>query len=568
MEEYEPAKPPIINEENTTPQFPENPNNNKIIENKNYIFYLDKEAFSLNIETYTNGKIIFKVRQGNNISSYFTKTYSFEEILQTLFLFKNHHENITKILKYIDTSISQNKMVLISDKINNKLKLSLKKTIDNEEVEFFINLEEVKLTNDDLLKIILNDIKELKSKEKENNNNQNINNTIKELQTEMEKIKKENAEMKAMIQKLTQEKNKEKSEMLEKIMSLIEDNRKMKDMLKKIKNNTLFQDLNNNNFNQNPNNLKFKELLTSNHSSAGMLSNFAVFTGIKDNISYLIYNNKANFNLEVMRLNDNTIVHYLQKHTNKVTVIKYYNNIKSEEFLLSCDANKLVIIWDIQNNYCIKSIIQEQFQGTIWDALILFNIFNKDFILLSSGSKGVPIRLYEFKENNSPFINWIPETEQNCTNYMIPWFNNNKYYIIKLYNGISIHNLFGNECYAKLTASGDRYYCGFIYKKNYLCANDRNNKILRIWDLINKNIYKEIKYDGEIGKEIIPWNDTYTIIACNHCFIIVDIEKGKETNKITVEKSCLGGVKKIYLNNFGECLIAADFNNNIELFSL
>ena len=29
---------------------------------------------------------------------------------------------------------------------------------------------------------------------------------------------------------------------------------------------------------------------------------------------------------------------------------------------------------------------------------------------------------------------------------------------------------------------------------------------------INKNIVKEIKYDGELGREIIQWNNTYTII--------------------------------------------------------
>ena len=590
MEEIGPAKP-VMNEEQITPNavIPAMPaipvanvDNLETIETKEYKLNLDKDIYSLKIETFTNGNINFKVRQKNSIpTSYFIKTYNFEDILQKLYLFKEHHDNITKILKYIDTSIFQQKLNLIKE--NNKIKLSLKKVIDYEEIHCILELDEIKVNNDDLIKIMIDEIKELQSKEKEKekekNNNQNILNMIKEIKEEIGKTKKENEEMKKELKELVKEKNKEKDEMVGKINLLIQENKKMKEKIDKLKINgvrnesessssPLFQEITKNNFSQNPNNFKFKELLTSNHSSAGMLSNFTVFIGIRDNLPYLVYNNKLNFNLEVMNLNDNTIVHFLQKHNNKVTVIKYYRNLDDEEFLLSCDLNKLIIIWDIQNNYRIKSSIQEQFQGTIWDAHILFNISNKDFIILSSGSKGVPIKLYELKNKNSPFLQNIPGTEQNTTNYLIPWFYNNKYYIIKLYNGISIHNLFENECYAKLTVNGDKYYCGFIYKKNYLCANDRKNKLLRIWDLINKNIFKEIKYDGDIGKEIIPWNETYSIIACNHCFIIVDIEKGEIINKIAVEKSCLGGVKKIYLNRLGECLIIADFNNNIELFNL
>ena len=603
MEEFGPAKPVLLNsnenqnenENKITPIPVEEPEKVSVIETKKYILNLDKDTYSLIIETFSNGDINFNVRQNNNISlSYYTKTYKFDEILQKLYLFKQHHDNITKILKYIDTSISQKKLFLIKD--NNKLKLSLKKSLDYEEINCILELDEKKNNNDDLLKIITAEITELKSKEKDNNNYQNIMNMIKELKDSFEKkeneiedikkkyedVKKENEDIKKELKKLTEEKNKEKEEKEEmntKINSLIEDYKKMKENIEKIEKYSLknaseskpsfvINESNYNNFNQNPSNLKFKELLTSNHSSAGMLSNFAVFTGLKDNVPYLVYNNKTNFNLEVMRLNDNTIVHFLQKHNNKVTVIKYYKNNNDEEFLLSCDINKLVVVWDIQNNFCIKTMIQEQFEGKIWDAHILFNISNKDFILLSSGNKGIPIRLYQLKENNSTFLQNIPGTEQNTTNYMIPWFYNNKYYIIKFYNGISIHNIFENECIGRLTANNDKYYCGFIYKTNYLCANDRNNKLLRIWDLVNKNIYKEIKYDGEIGKEIIPWNDTYVIVACNHGFIIVDIEKGEVAKKIEIEKSCLGGVKKIYLNRLGECLIVADFNNNIELFNL
>ena len=585
------AAKPIINVENGPIETP-NPIE-KIIETKKYKLNLGNDTYELILETYSSEKINFKVQQINIASTYYySKTYNYDEILQKLFLFKAHHENISKILKYIDTSISQNMLSLVKDNQNKKMKLSLNKSVDFEKIECILELEEQKIANEDIINSLINDIKILKSKE---NNNQNINQIINEMKEKLENNQKENEEMKRTIKLLIEEKNDQQLEMERKIKLIIQENNKLKEEFETFKKNyeaklkqqenlilsnqsnqsnkinqnktPIFKDINYN-FGKDPNFLKFKELLTNLHSSAGMLSNFEIYNGKKDNVPYLVYNNKNNYNLEVMRLNDNTIVHYLSKHYHKVTVIKYYyNKNNDEEYLLSCDINKLVVIWDVQNNFYIKSTIQEQFNGITWDAHIIFNISNQTFILLSSDKRGVPIKLYELKENVSPFFKDIPGTGENSTNYMIPWFFNNKYYIIKFYDNISIHNIFENECYAVLNTDNSRYYCGFIYNILYLCANDRNQSILRIWDLANKNIFKEIKYDGRIGRQIIPWNDNNIIVACEHCFIIIDLKNGKMINKIMVEKSCLGGLKKVYLNRLGECLIISDFNNNIELFN-
>ena len=575
MEEFEPAKP--ILPPNITPE----PNQIEKLETKNYKLNLNNNTFLLEIETDPKGNINFKVKQLNIITkNYYSKLYTFEEIFNKLSLIKQHHDSISKIFNFIDKSISLGKMILIEDQ-NKNIILSLKRSLDfGEEVEYKIELDKNKMKDEEIMDILIEQINEIKSKDKGDNNNLDKNNNINQIKEEDGKFKKEREEMKNSINKLIEEKNKEKEEMEKKINLLIEENKIMKNNLEKYKNYfeekikeqqygniNIFNEINTDNFSQNPNNLRFKELLADNHSSAGMLSNFTVFTGLKDNTPYLVYNNITNFNLEIMILNDNKIIHSLQKHKNKVTVIKYYRNETNEEYLLSCDYDILTIIWDIQNNYNIKSIIQEEFKKPIWDAHILFNISGKDFIILSSGEKVTPIKLYELKNNNSQFMKNIFGTKDKITNYMIVWIYNNKYYIINFSSNISIYNIFENECYGQFNTEKSRYYCGFLYKKNYLCANDRNNNLIRIWDLINKNLLKEIRYDGEFGREILLWNDTYTIVACNHCFIILDIEKGEIKNKISVEKSCLGGVKKIRSDKLGECLIIADFNNNIELFN-
>jgi len=156
-------------------------------------------------------------------------------------------------------------------------------------------------------------------------------------------------------------------------------------------------------FNEDPCNLKYREDITNNNSCGGLLCNFTVYNGLKDNIEYIVYNNKNNYNIEIMRINDKTIIISLKGHNNKTTVIRYYIKDNKEEYILSCDNNKLIIIWDIQNNYNKKYNIQVEYSGNIWDALLLFNIFNKNYILISSSRNNEYSKLYEFKEN-IPFI--------------------------------------------------------------------------------------------------------------------------------------------------------------------
>ena len=185
------------------------------------------------------------------------------------------------------------------------------------------------------------------------------------------------------------------------------------------------------NFEKNPENLNLIEELTDNAINRGVLFNFDVFIGLNDKIEYLIYNNKNNFNLDIMRIKDKTIITTLKGHGTNVIVIRYYLKDNKEEYLLTCDKNKLVIIWDIQNFYNKKYTIQTKYSDNICDALLLFNIFNNDYILLSNYSKDEYSKLYEFKET-----------------------------------------------YANLTMNPDNgyYYCGYLYNNNYLCVSDYNNK--------------------------------------------------------------------------------------------
>ena len=118
-----------------------------------------------------------------------------------------------------------------------------------------------------------------------------------------------------------------------------------------------------------------------------------------------------------------------------------------------------------------------------------------------------------------------------------------------------------------------KHCCGYIYNDNYLCVSDLDNNYIRIWDLVNKEMYKQINYDGIRGREIIPWNNKYAILGCEGGFDIIDLEEGKLLKKIKIDNTYVEGVKKIRGNKLGECIMISISDNldnsyKIKLYSL
>ena len=112
------------------------------------------------------------------------------------------------------------------------------------------------------------------------------------------------------------------------------------------------------------------------------------------------------YNLIVMRIYNEEIIRTLKGHKDKIRVIRYYHNknnkINDEEYILSCDSNKLIIIWDINNDFNQKYSIQENYKGNINDALILFNVFDKNYFIVSSDNNenyDEYTKLYQLNEN-------------------------------------------------------------------------------------------------------------------------------------------------------------------------
>ena len=161
-----------------------------LIESKKYELKLREDTYSLLIERFEN-LISFKIRQINNICLYqYFREYKYEDILNLLSLIKNQYEDLSKIFIYFDKMINKQKVFLDYNNQNKLMILKVKRTVDIEEFECNIELEETKLENDEINKLLIEEIKILKM----NNNKQIEENKYKEIINNFTEINKQNKE--------------------------------------------------------------------------------------------------------------------------------------------------------------------------------------------------------------------------------------------------------------------------------------------------------------------------------------------------------------------------------------
>ena len=336
-------------------------------------------------------------------------------------------------------------------------------------------------------------------------------------------------------------------------------------------------------FNNNPN---FKcKLSISNTNDKGINDTFEVFHSLKDNKEYLVIYNKRIYNLAIYQLFNNKEVISLYGHSNDITSIRYFCNKKSyDEYLVSADSDKIVILWDITNNYEMKYKINTYYSkhGLIYSCLLVFQYNqNDDFIITSIDSnehynnEQTATKIYSLK--NGEFIRYINNTSDVDIYYLLSWYNkmDTKYYIIQLANcKILINNLLDGELYSELIHEPEHYHNhGYIYSidnKDYLCSTSANGYI-NIWDLYKKSLFKFIYIKNSYLMTIIEWNYKYIIVADyhNNGYKIIDKENSIVISDIkNIHNEGLICIKKIFHPNYGESLLTSAREDTIKLWSV
>ena len=311
---------------------------------------------------------------------------------------------------------------------------------------------------------------------------------------------------------------------------------------------------------------------------------FEIFISYIDNKEYLISPNRNN-DLDIFTLLNKTKISPLKGHNNDIRTIRYFINKNSynfNEYLISADNSKIVIIWDITDNYNIKYKIETNYENEIYSCLLIFPHNTDDnFIITSTINRSndndkSSTKIYSL--NNGEFIKYINNTNSKFIYYLLSWYNkkNNKYYIIQFcFQGIIINNLIENEIYSELKQDKDEesHFSGFIYEKDnndYLCSSSDNGYI-NIWDLYNKKLFKVFYIKNCFFAHIIKWNNKYIIVADynNKSFKIIDLEEKDKIYDINGQhKDPVICIKKIYHPLYGESLLSAAYDKTIKLWAI
>ena len=90
---------------------------------------------------------------------------------------------------------------------------------------------------------------------------------------------------------------------------------------------------------------------------------------------------------------DNRIISSLKGHKNKIRILRNFINIRNyNEYLISGDDNKILIIWYITNNYNIKFQIDTKYGDKIYSSLVYYpHNIDDNYIIISTFKKSVDI---------------------------------------------------------------------------------------------------------------------------------------------------------------------------------
>ena len=301
-----------------------------------------------------------------------------------------------------------------------------------------------------------------------------------------------------------------------------------------------------------------------------------------NNNTILASPNKENHKIDLYNLdNKNALIKSLKGHNNYITFIKGFTDVvKSNKYLISIDNIKLLIIWDIKNNY-IKKKIKIDYKGIIYSAFLLFNVYDKDYIITSSYNVLENSKIFSFDKSKCKFFKNIYYTENNYTRYIIPWERpdcEGGYYMIEFCDGkICVVNLFEDEIFLELkTKNNNEKYCnGFLFnnknngEREYLCSCgwSGNVYIINLEEKVLENIVETNIFNG-IGY-IMHWSDNVAIgtDVMSKGLVVIDLKSFKIVSYYYhIHNEGIILIKKLNHTVYGESLLVCSNDGVIKLW--
>ena len=367
---------------------------------------------------------------------------------------------------------------------------------------------------------------------------------IKQIQNEINILKKENNMFRNEIKKLNEEKKELRNEI-----------NKLKQFHEKTK----------------PQNIKFlKNIVEDSYAWPTNAENtFVVFKSI-NNILYLIYSNKNNsficYDLDnskkIKEINENIHV-YVFRHN--------FDEKNKRDLIMNIYNDFNIKIWNANNWECILNLTNIYNSGEILSACFL-NKDNEILIMTSNrqiGFSSESIKSYNFKGEKIKELNNSDE----MTFFIDSYYDNilSKIYIITgNYGYVKSYDYDKNELYFKYKDKFlnlfDSHFSIVINNKNdiiQLIESSCDGNI-RIWNFHTGLLLKRIKVSDNYLHGICLWDNNYIFVGCqDKTMKLIELNTGLISKTLEdYHHNVVLTIKKIYHPKYGDCILSQGHDNS------
>ena len=528
--------------------------NLKITESETYDLLLEKDEIQLTMSLYDNSYIEFKLVPNNIIASnYYIAKYNLETINKKSYIFC---KDLKEVFQFYNKILQKKKIDLLLSKDKSKIYMNFKNIINfDEQVETNLELNEVKLSKEEILQILIKEVFQSKKQillleKKVIENEQKYNAKIKDLKIDyeqkIEEIKKNNN---LLLEEYNKRKQKEKEE---------EERKKEEEKIALNDNVNLI------------NNFKFENIdkikninVISNDLNITFMKSVTVYTIIKNNESLyeIAYpDNKNGYNIIIYNLLLNKIENKINNaHSNNIHKIKHYFNPSTKNhILLSSSADKSIKLWNISSNPIINILtINNCFDGDNFSPFCL--MFKEEDFFIFGGSRDQKKKIWN---QNGILIGNIEKSNLNYGRFIETVYIENKAYIL-LSGQYHSECLYYDDNIIKIYKNNNNsleHNIINLFNKNkniYLITGCTSGKV-NIFDFMTTNFIKEIGLENSNIYSLCSINEKYIIASCNKSLKVIDIDSYSIVKEYSGHNNNIYGMEKIKIPEKGEYLISYD----------
>lgn len=332
-------------------------------------------------------------------------------------------------------------------------------------------------------------------------------------------------------------------------------------------------------FKSSPNFIYKDTLIKDNYDDYFISDSFEVYYSYQNYNEIFIVSPNKNNEIRIINLRTKKLIRVLRGHSALVFLVRHFFNHKNNnDYLISIDDNKILIVWELSNNFKIKQTLNLMYKS-IYSAVLIFD--NKNDYIITSTYENVNLaedftKIYNLETGK--FLRNINGTNITKTHYLLPWKNpnDNNWYVIDFCVGkISINQINGEEKGFELIANVNfekelTYYYGCLIGKDNtnLCAICESGYI-HIWNLLNLNLVNTMRINNGNLNIFLKWSDRYLIVSDKKLclYYIVDIINNQTISKVIKNvKDFIKSFKKIKHPLYGESLIMCNHAHQIQLW--